>query len=141
MEIIYKNQEDAAKTNVIYQITFEVGQHKKHYHYIGKTKRRLEKRIDEHITRNHAVRQFINSNNLNYIQVEVLYECDYDDRINLDLYETRELCRYYAKRGTTANQKNHLINRDLKELDTYTLKDIKRKFAEMNVNLGIDISA
>lgn len=141
MQIIYNDVEDATKSNVIYQITFEVGNHHKQYCYIGKTKRELQKRIEEHITRNHAVKQFIDNNDLEYIKVSVLYECKDHDRINLDMFETRELCRYFAKHGTMNNKRNHLINRDLKELNTYTLKDIKELFAEMSVNLGIDIPA
>lgn len=138
MYVYYKNNEEIKeKTNVIYLITLRVGSHGKKYHYIGKTKRRLEQRVWEHIGNSKCpVGKMIREENLEKIQVEVLYECNYYDRINLDMYETRELCRYYAQRGTTANQKNRLINRDLKELNTYTLADIKAKFAEMNILLG-----
>lgn len=137
MQIIYKKDEIATKKDVIYEITLKVGKHNKSLHYIGKTKRNLQKRMEEHIKNEKCpVGKAIRDYGLDKIYVDVLYECENDDRINLDMYETRELCRYYSKRGTKANQKNHLINRDLKGLDTYTLKDIKNKFAEMNIKLG-----
>lgn len=125
------------KTNVVYEITLYVGSHEKEYHYIGKTSRQLEKRIKEHINNSKCpVGQMIRECDVKRMSVVVLYECDYYDRLNLDMYETRELCRYYKERGTIANQRNRLINRDLKGLELYTLADIKTKFAQMNILLG-----
>lgn len=139
MEIIYKNDDIINKKYVIYLITLRTGSHRYKVHYIGKTKRELHKRMEEHIKNKHCpVGQCIYENELDKIYVEVLYECSEDDRINLDMFETRELCRYYSKRGTIKNERNRLINRDLKGLDTYTLKAIKEKFAEMSILLGAD---
>lgn len=137
MKILWDNKEDKKRTNVIYQITLFVGNHNKQYHYIGKTKRELQKRIKEHIyKKNCTIYNFINTNKVKTIKIDILKQCNYYNKIILDTFETIEICKYFKKRGTKNNKNNRLINIDLKGLDTYSLKDIKIKLAKIITNYG-----
>ena len=54
---VFITDENREKNNVIYKITCYIGSHYKEYHYIGLTKRPLEKRVYEHITNYKSNRQ------------------------------------------------------------------------------------
>ena len=130
---VFITDENREKNNVIYKITCYIGSHYKEYHYIGLTKRPLEKRVYEHITNyKSAVYKFIKENNVEAIHVEVLEQCKYEQL--LDSAETRAIANYILKRGTKNNQKNRLINIDLKGLDKYTLKGVKEIYNCLQFN-------
>lgn len=132
MELIQFDKKDRKAKNVIYQITCFMGSHNKQYHYIGMTKRELDKRFNEHITNEKsAVYKFIteHAKDFKYIKVEVLKEVKYIP--HLDKEETKAIGKYILQKGTKANKKNHLLNRDLKGLEKLTLKQIADCIANM----------
>ena len=129
MKILVENKD---KNKIIYQITCCVGPHLKEYHYIGYTKRTLEKRLQEHLFTNTAVTKFIKINDVRCVRAEVLEECEYEQL--LDSAETRHIANYILKRGTKANKRNHLINIDLKGLNRYTLKNVKSIYNKLQFN-------
>lgn len=130
--IMLFDEKNKKETNVIYKITCCIGKHWKEYHYIGMTKRPLEARVKEHLTKEgSAVHNFITEHmeELQMVKVEILKKVKYIP--HLDKEETKAIGEYILLRGTKANKKNRLLNRDLKGLEKLTLKQIADCIANM----------
>ena len=91
------------------------------------TKRELQKRISEHLTKKESsVFQFLEENkDLIYsIEISVLYECEFEQL--LDSTESLEIGKYILKNGTKANKRNRLINKNFKGFESLTLENVRR---------------
>lgn len=126
-KLYYYNEQDKTKKKVIYKVDILLKPYRKKYSYIGMTKRELQTRISEHLTKkDSSVFQFLEEHKeeIYSIEIIVLYECEFEQL--LDSTESLEIGRYILKHGTKANQKNRLINKNFKGFDCLNLEDVKR---------------
>lgn len=123
----YYNELDKTKRKVIYKIDILLKPYRKKYSYIGMTKRELQKRVNEHLTKkDSSVFQFLEEHKEEIFSIEiiVLYECEFEQL--LDSVESLEIGKYILKNGTKANQRNRLINKNFKGFNSLTLANVKK---------------
>ena len=123
----YANEQDKTKRKVVYRVDIILKPYRKKHSYIGMTKRELQTRINEHLTKKKSsVYQFLeeHKNEIYSIEISILYECGFEQL--LDCTESLEIGKYILKNGTKANKRNRLINKNLKGFDKLTLENVKK---------------